>query len=123
MVQRSQKLRFALEAREALRRLGKDRGKDFDGDLALEFRIARAIASPMPPAPMGSRISQDPSRVWFSIGISSKRTSESNSLTSETPAEWGPRATATDQETSSHADIRQRRIAHEPRWHSKLGPG
>lgn len=41
MVQRSQKLRFALEAREALRRLGKDRGKDFDGDLTLEFRIAR----------------------------------------------------------------------------------
>jgi hypothetical protein len=43
MIQRGDGAGFALEALAALRVGGKIRGKDFDGDVAAEARIARAI--------------------------------------------------------------------------------
>ena len=43
MVQRRQRLRFALEPREAIR-VGRERlGQDFDGNVPIELRVARAV--------------------------------------------------------------------------------
>jgi hypothetical protein len=43
VIQGRERLRFAFEARHAVRIRGEDRGKDLDGDGAIEPRVARAI--------------------------------------------------------------------------------
>src|SRR5262249_34736123 len=43
MIQRRQHLCFALESREAIGIVREDRWKDLDCDVAIQFRIARAI--------------------------------------------------------------------------------
>ena len=43
MVQRGEKLRFALETRDALRVVDESVGQDLDRDVTTELRVARAV--------------------------------------------------------------------------------
>ena len=51
MIQRGHRTRLALET------FGELFVRNFDGDVAVQPGVARPYTSPMPPAPMGSRIS------------------------------------------------------------------
>jgi hypothetical protein len=62
MIQRGERLRFALEAREAVGVMGERVGENLDGNVPVEPRIARAKDSPIPPAPIAATISYDPRR-------------------------------------------------------------
>ena len=59
-------------ARESLAAIGIGRGdfrQNFQGDLALEPKIAGAVDSPIPPAPSSEAISYDPNRVPGESGM------------------------------------------------------
>jgi hypothetical protein len=70
MIQRGERLRFACEPRESVGIIGEGVRKDFQGDVAIEPRIACAVTSPIPPAPNAERISYGPSRA---PGVRAKR--------------------------------------------------
>ena len=57
MIERREHLRFAFEAREAIRVSGEYLWEDLQRDVAREFRIPRAIDLAMPPSPTLAAIS------------------------------------------------------------------
>ena len=60
MRERGDRLRLALESRARGRIDGKRGRQNLEGDVAMQFRVTRAIDLPMPPAPMAPRISYGP---------------------------------------------------------------
>ena len=63
MVQGGSRLGFLLEAMQTIAIVGETGWEDSDRDRAIEAGITRAVTSPMPPAPIGPRISYGPSVV------------------------------------------------------------
>ena len=57
MVERRQHLSFALEPGQAVWIAGELLREDLEGDVTIQFRVARAIDLAIPPAPSGARIS------------------------------------------------------------------
>ena len=69
VVHRRQPLRPASEARHAVSIVREGRRQSLERYLVVEFRFPRAVTSPMPPAPMSARISQEPRRLAAHRGI------------------------------------------------------
>ena len=73
MVERRERLRFALEAREPLR-IGGERGRqDLDRDVAIELGIARAIDLAHAAGADGARTSYGPRRMPDRRGMQGRR--------------------------------------------------
>ena len=63
MIQRREQFRLALKARDAIGIAADGLGQDLDRDVALQLVSRARYTSPMPPAPIASRISNAPNRV------------------------------------------------------------
>ena len=64
MIERGEQSGFALEARHAIDVRSKGRRQDFQRDVTIQLRVARArYTSPISPAPRAERTSYGPSRV------------------------------------------------------------
>ena len=57
MVQRGERLGFALETRQAVGVLRERVGQDLDRDVAIELRVGRAKTCPIPPSPICAMMS------------------------------------------------------------------
>jgi len=123
MIQRGQRFRFALKARDPLGIGDEQLGQDLDRDIAIELRVAARYTSPIPPAPSATTISYGPSF----IPAVSMRIAEPSSRASCRTRQPGSRAVWESRDYTGESEGRSGNLSSERRGSSRqsarLGTG